>query len=308
MEKYIWSEKYAPQKLSGCILPKKTEEMFKNAIKANELPIYLFHGKPGTGKTTMAHVLCNELNLLPLFINGSKDSGIDVLRNNIESFVTARSIEGKKKIVVIDEADYMNPQSLQPSLRGFLDKFQSKCSFLFTCNYPQKIIEPLQSRCTVIDFTIPTAEKKEVLKKCIVRTLKILSTENVKHDKKTVIELCSKYFPDFRKILIELQKSYVSLGEIPNDLVEDIESNLKDLFQQMKMKHYTNVRKFSMNADSSSIYTQLYNELFTVLKPEDIPASIITLADYQYKNAFVADKELNLLACLSEIMFNAEFI
>lgn len=308
MEKFIWSEKYAPKLLSDCVLPESTYSLFKNIIDSKEIPNLLFHGKAGTGKTTMANVLCHEMNMLPLFINGSKDSGIDVLRNNIESFVSSRSLDNKKKVVILDECDYLNAQSTQPALRSFMDKHQSKCGFIFTCNYPQKLIEPLISRCTVIDFTLNKNDITDVLKKSIVRVIRILKNEGVEFNKQGVVDLCKKHFPDFRKTLGELQKAYIQDNEIVENALDFEENELDELFKNMKQKNYTNVRKFCINADTSSIFTRLYNELFTRLKPEDIPPSIITLADYQYKGSFVADRELNLLACLSELMFNAEFI
>lgn len=305
MQEYLWVEKYRPQKIEECILPKNLKETFKQFIQTGELPNFLFCGTAGVGKTTVAKALCNEVGAEYLLINGSEESGIDVLRTKIKSFASTVSLTDSKKVIILDEADYLNPNSTQPALRGFIEEFSNNCRFIFTCNYKNRIIEPLHSRCSVIDFKIENVEKQEIAAAFFKRTMGILKTENIDADQKVVAELVTKHFPDWRRVLNELQRYSVS-GKIDSGiLVNMTEDSFKDLLKNMKDKNFTEVRKWvAKNGDSETIniFRQLYDTASVNLEPASIPQLVLILADYQYKAAFVADHELNLMAALTEVM------
>lgn len=302
---YLWVEKYRPAKIDECILPKNLKETFKQFVQTGELPNFLFCGTAGVGKTTVAKALCNEIGAEYLLINGSEESGIDVLRTKIKSFASTVSLTDSKKVIILDEADYLNPNSTQPALRAFIEEFSNNCRFIFTCNYKNRIIEPLHSRCSVIDFKIENAEKQEIAAAFFKRTMGILKTENIEADQKVVAELVTKHFPDWRRVLNELQRYSVS-GKIDSGiLVNMTEDSFKDLLKNMKDKNFTEVRKWvAKNGDSETIniFRQLYDTASVNLEPASIPQLVLILADYQYKAAFVADHELNLMAALTEVM------
>jgi DNA polymerase III delta prime subunit len=302
---YLWVEKYRPAKIDECILPKNLKETFKQFVQTGELPNFLFCGTAGVGKTTVAKALCNEIGAEYLLINGSEESGIDVLRTKIKSFASTVSLTDSKKVIILDEADYLNPNSTQPALRAFIEEFSNNCRFIFTCNYKNRIIEPLHSRCSVIDFKIENAEKQEIAAAFFKRTIGILKTENIDADQKVVAELVTKHFPDWRRVLNELQRYSVS-GKIDSGiLVNMTEDSFKDLLKNMKDKNFTEVRKWvAKNGDSETIniFRQLYDTASVNLEPASIPQLVLILADYQYKAAFVADHELNLMAALTEVM------
>ena len=302
---YLWVEKYRPAKIDECILPKNLKETFKQFVQTGELPNFLFCGTAGVGKTTVAKALCNEIGAEYLLINGSEESGIDVLRTKIKSFASTVSLTDSKKVIILDEADYLNPNSTQPALRAFIEEFSNNCRFIFTCNYKNRIIEPLHSRCSVIDFKIENAEKQEIAAAFFKRTMGILKTENIDADQKVVAELVTKHFPDWRRVLNELQRYSVS-GKIDSGiLVNMTEDSFKDLLKNMKDKNFTEVRKWvAKNGDSETIniFRQLYDTASVNLEPVSIPQLVLILADYQYKAAFVADHELNLMAALTEVM------
>ena len=305
MQEYLWVEKYRPQTIDECILPKNLKETFKQFIQTGELPNFLFCGTAGVGKTTVAKALCNEIGAEYLLINGSEESGIDVLRTKIKSFASTVSLTDSKKVIILDEADYLNPNSTQPALRAFIEEFSNNCRFIFTCNYKNRIIEPLHSRCSVIDFKIENTEKQEIAAAFFKRTMGILKTENIDADQKVVAELVTKHFPDWRRVLNELQRYSVS-GKIDSGiLVNMTEDSFKDLLKNMKDKNFTEVRKWvAKNGDSETIniFRQLYDTASVNLEPASIPQLVLILADYQYKAAFVADHELNLMAALTEVM------
>jgi DNA polymerase III delta prime subunit len=302
---YLWVEKYRPQKIDECILPKNLKETFKQFVQSGELPNFLFCGTAGVGKTTVAKALCNEIGAEYLLINGSEESGIDTLRTKIKSFASTVSLTDAKKVVILDEADYLNPNSTQPALRGFIEEFSNNCRFIFTCNYKNRIIDPLHSRCSVIDFKIENAEKAEIAGAFFKRTMGILKAENIEADQKVVAELVTKHFPDWRRVLNELQRYSVS-GKIDSGiLVNMTEDSFKELLKNMKDKNFTEVRKWvAKNGDSETIniFRQLYDTASVHLEPASIPQLVLILADYQYKAAFVADHELNLMAALTEVM------
>jgi DNA polymerase III delta prime subunit len=298
-------EKYRPQTIDECILPKNLKETFKQFVQTGELPNFLFCGTAGVGKTTVAKALCNEIGAEYLLINGSEESGIDVLRTKIKSFASTVSLTDSKKVIILDEADYLNPNSTQPALRAFIEEFSNNCRFIFTCNYKNRIIEPLHSRCSVIDFKIENTEKAEIAGAFFKRTIGILKAENIDADQKVVAELVTKHFPDWRRVLNELQRYSVSGKIDAGILVNMTEDSFKDLLKNMKDKNFTEVRKWvAKNGDSETIniFRQLYDTASVHLEPASIPQLVLILADYQYKAAFVADHELNLMAALTEVM------
>ena len=310
MNDYLWVEKYRPQKIEDCILPKELKETFQEFVTSGELPNFLFCGGAGVGKTTVAKALCNEIGAEYLFINGSEESGIDTLRTKIRGFASTISLTDSRKVVIIDEADYLNPNSTQPALRGFIEEFSANCRFIFTCNYKNKIIEPLHSRCAVIEFKIENSEKPALAAEFFKRVTVILQKEAVQSDQKAVVELITKYFPDWRRVLNELQRYSVS-GKIDSGILINLtEETFKELIKNLKDKNFTEVRKWvAKNGDSETIniFRQLYDTASTNLEVQSIPQLVLILADYQYKAAFVADAELNLMAALTEIMAQCKF-
>ena len=309
-EMFLWVEKYRPQKIDDCVLPESLKKTFKEYINKGELPNFLLCGTAGTGKTTVAKALCNEIGAEYMFINGSEESGIDVLRTKIKSFASSVSLTDAKKVVILDEADYLNPNSTQPALRAFIEEFSNNCRFILTCNFKNRIIEPLHSRCAVIEFKIDNAEKKNMLEGFFKRTRQILTQENIEFDPQVVAEMLTKYFPDFRRILNELQRYSVS-GKIDTGILVNVsEESYKTLIKFMKEKDFTEVRKWvgkNSDTDSVSLFRQLYDSASTIMEPASIPQLILILAEYQYKAAFVADHELNNMAAMTEIMANCKF-
>jgi DNA polymerase III delta prime subunit len=309
-EMFLWVEKYRPQKIDDCVLPEALKKTFKEYINKGELPNFLLCGTAGTGKTTVAKALCNEIGAEYMFINGSEESGIDVLRTKIKSFASSVSLTDAKKVVILDEADYLNPNSTQPALRAFIEEFSNNCRFILTCNFKNRIIEPLHSRCAVIEFKIDNAEKKNMLEGFFKRTRQILTQENIEFDPQVVAEMLTKYFPDFRRILNELQRYSVS-GKIDTGILVNVsEESYKTLIKFMKEKDFTEVRKWvgkNSDTDSVSLFRQLYDSASTIMEPASIPQLILILAEYQYKAAFVADHELNNMAAMTEIMANCKF-
>ena len=309
-EMFLWVEKYRPQKIDDCVLPEALKKTFKEYIIKGELPNFLLCGTAGTGKTTVAKALCNEIGAEYMFINGSEESGIDVLRTKIKSFASSVSLTDAKKVVILDEADYLNPNSTQPALRAFIEEFSNNCRFILTCNFKNRIIEPLHSRCAVIEFKIDNTEKKNMLEGFFKRTRQILQQENIEFDPKVVAEMLTKYFPDFRRILNELQRYSVS-GKIDTGILVNVsEESYKSLIKFMKEKDFTEVRKWvgkNSDTDSVSLFRQLYDSACTIMEPISVPQLILILAEYQYKAAFVADHELNTMAAMTEIMANCKF-
>jgi DNA polymerase III delta prime subunit len=310
MQEYLWVEKYRPQKIDDCVLPKALKETFKQFIASGELPNFLFCGTAGVGKTTVAKALCNEIGAEYLLINGSEESGIDVLRTKIKSFASTVSLTDSKKVIILDEADYLNPNSTQPALRAFIEEFSNNCRFIFTCNYKNRIIEPLHSRCSVVEFKIENNEKQEIAGSFFKRTSSILKGENIEFDQKVVAELITKHFPDWRRVLNELQRYSIS-GKIDAGILLNItEESFKDLVKNLKDKNFTEVRKWvakNSDSDSINIFRQLYDTATINMEVASIPQLVLILADYQYKAAFVADHELNLMAALTEVMAQCKF-
>lgn len=307
---YLWVEKYRPQTIDECILPESMKKTFKEFIATGELPNFLFCGGAGVGKTTVAKALCNEVGAEYLFINGSEESGIDVLRSKIKNFASSVSLTDAKKVVILDEADYLNANSTQPALRGFIEEFSNNCRFIFTCNFKNRIIEPLHSRCAVIEFKIENVEKPKIAAGFYRRVLDILSQENVEADNKVVAELITKYFPDYRRILNELQRYSVS-GKIDTGLLVNLgDESYSELVKHLKAKNFTEARKWvgkNSDADTVEVFRTLYDKASDVIESSSIPQLVLILADYQYKAAFVADKEINMMAAFIEIMSETKF-
>lgn len=306
----LWVEKYRPKTINDCILPASIKDIFAEYVKRKEIPNLLLSGPSGTGKTTVAKALCIEVGCDWLFINGSKESGIDVLRTKITQYSSSLSLYGGRKVVIIDEADYLNPNSTQPAFRAFLEEFSSNVSFIFTCNWKNRLIEPLQGRLAQIDFAIKGSDRKLLAAQFMQSIESILKTENVLYNPKVVATLIMKYFPNYRKTLNEMQK-FSQVGEISeNVLVNITDIGISDLVVSLKTKNFSDVRNWVVknnDVDSSTIYRKLYDALSEILKPQSIPGVILVLAKYQYQSGMVMDQEINLMACLVEIMVDGEF-
>ena len=310
-DNFIWSEKYRPKTIDECVLPQSLKNTFKDYISQGQLPHFLLCGTAGVGKTTVAKALCNEIGAEYIILNGSDTGGhIDTLRTQIKGFASTVSLTDASKIVIMDEADYLQANSTQPALRNFMEEFSANCRFIFTANYKNRIIEPLHSRCAVIEFKIDNKDKQQIAAEFFKRVTYILKNENVEFDPKVVAELITKYFPDYRRTLNELQRYSVS-GKIDSGiLINTTQESYTDLFKMMKDKDFTEVRKWvakNLDTDSVALFQQLYDNSTTVLEQASIPSLILILADYQYKSAFVANHELNSMAALTEIMANCKF-
>tara|TARA_B100000949_G_scaffold146170_1_gene128358 strand:+ start:946 stop:1881 length:936 start_codon:yes stop_codon:yes gene_type:complete len=310
METFLWVEQYRPSDVSSCILPKKLKDTFSEFIVQGDVPNLILSGGSGVGKTTVAKAMLDELDCTHMMINGSEESGIDVLRTKIKNFASTVSLHGGRKYIILDEADYLNPQSTQPALRGFMEEFHKNCGFVLTCNYKNRLIEPLHSRCSVIEFTIPNSEKPKLASEFMKRVALILDEQNVKYDERVVAEVINKYFPDWRRILNELQR-YAPSGTIDAGILVNIaEVNIKELMVSMKNKEFTNVRKWvvdNLDNDPVKLYRRIYDNLYNYVDGSSIPHVVVILADYQFKSAFSADQEINMLACLTEIMAKVNF-
>ena len=310
METFLWVEKYRPTSIDACILPNSLKDSFSEFVKNKHIPNLILSGGPGIGKTTVAKAMVEEIGATWMMINGSEESGIDVLRTKIKNFASTVSLEGGRKYIILDEADYLNPQSTQPALRGFMEEFHKNCGFILTCNYKNRLIEPLHSRCSVVDFIIPKDDKPKLASDFFSRVKMILSDENVKFDQKAVAELLNKYFPDWRRILNELQR-YSASGQIDAGILVNLsEVNINELMESLKKQEFTNVRKWIVNNldnDPVRIYRRIYDSLYDNIDKSTIPHAVVILAEYSYKSAFVADQEINLLACFTEIMAQVKF-
>ena len=307
---FLWVEKYRPKTVSDTILPKNLKETFQKIVDSGKLPNMLFTGTAGLGKTTIAKAICNELNLDYIVINGSEEGNIETLRGKIKQFASSVSLQGDVKVVILDEADYLNPQSTQPALRGFIEEFANNCRFILSCNFKNRIIEPLHSRCGVYEFNTTKKDLAELCDQFLKRSQKILDDENIKYDQMSVVNLIMKFAPDWRRILNELQRnSFVgNISGLSND--NNGSDNFSKLLNFIKDKDFKNMRQWVSNnidTDSSYIFRGIYDNMTDHIAPQGIPQVILILADYQYKNAFVADHELNVVACLTEIMANVEF-
>jgi DNA polymerase III delta prime subunit len=310
MEQFLWVEEYRPRDIESCVLPKSLKTSLQSFVDKETLPNLILSGGPGVGKTTAARAMLEQIGATYMFINGSEESGIDVLRTKIKNFASTVSLEGGKKYLILDEADYLNPQSTQPALRGFIEEFHKNCGFILTCNYKNRIIPALQSRCSVIDFVIPNAEKAKLAQQFFNRVIEILNKNEIKFTEKVVAELINSHFPDWRKVLNNLQRYSIS-GEIDAGILVNLgDKNIKDLMTMMKKKEFTNVRKWvvdNLDNDYDKLFRAVYDNLYEYMDSNSIPHVVIILGEYQYKSAFVADQEINMMACLTEIMGRANF-
>lgn len=312
MNEFLWVEKYRPQLIQDCILPNSIKKTFEDIVNGGELHNMLLTGTAGTGKTTIAKALCYELGLDYLMINGSEESGIDTLRTKIKQFASSVSLSGGYKVVILDEADYLNPQSTQPALRAFMEEFSSNCRFILTCNFKNRIIEPLHSRCAVVEFNIPKKDMPELCMEFLDRCCYILNTEGpITYDKEVIAELILKHQPDWRRVINELQRHSAS-GKIDSSILIHQIADLAiiDLITYLKTKNFKAMRQWvadNMDAEPASIFRKLYDAMNDRVEPKSIPQLVLILADYQYKNAFVADHELNMVACLTEAMTQVQF-
>ena len=310
MEHLLWTEKYRPKSIDDCILPERLKKPFQEYVNQSNIPNLLLSGGAGVGKTTVAKAMCEEIGCDVMVINGSDEGRlIDTFRTKIKNFASSMSLAGGRKVVIIDEADYCNAESVQPALRNFIEEFAGNCSFIFTCNYKNKLIDPLHSRCAVIDFALKNGEKAQMASAFMKRVQSVLQSENVEYDDKVVAELIKKHFPDFRRVINELQR-YSQLGKIDTGILSQISDvTINDIIKYIKEKDFGAIRKWvaSNDIDATAFYRKLYDNLYEVLKPQSIPQAVLILADYQYKGAFVADQEINTVACLTELMVGCEF-
>jgi len=306
-EHFLWVEAYRPRTIDDCILPKDLKEYFKKQIELGEIQNMLLAGTAGTGKTTVAKALCEELGTDYIVINGSEESGIDVLRTKIKSFASTVSFTGHTKVVILDEADYLNPNSTQPALRGFIEEYAANCRFIFTCNFKNRIIQPLHSRCAVIDFKLPKEEKPRMAAAFFKRTTEILTKENIPFDTKALAKVVEKHFPDFRRTLNELQR-YSQTGQIDEGILVNLaDANMGELVESLKDKDWKRMRTWVVNNidnEPASLFRKIYDTLIPLTN--QVPSLVLTIADYNYKSAFVSDQEINLVACLTEIMANVD--
>ena len=312
MSDFIWVEKYRPKTIEECILPDGIKKTFRDFLSSGEIPNMLLSGPPGIGKTTVAKALCNQLGADFYVINGSDEGRfLDTVRNNAKNFASTVSLtsESKHKVIIIDEADNTT-SDVQLLLRASIEEFSKNCRFIFTCNYKNKIIDPLHSRCSVVDFSVNKKDKPTIAAQFFARINHILDKENIKSDKKVVAELISKHFPDWRRVLNECQRYSVG-GEIDSGILASFSDvSINELTKSLKEKNFSEVRKWvntNLDNDTTLLFRRIYDSLYETLVVSSIPAAVLVLAKYQYQVAFVADQEINLLACLTEIMVECEF-
>ena len=308
VKEFLFVEKYRPQTIEDCILPEGLKETFQKIVDKGELPNMMFTGSAGVGKTTVARALCNELDLDYMLINGSEDGNIDTLRGKIKQFASTVSLQGGQKVVILDEADYLNPQSTQPALRGFIEEFSSNCRFILTCNFKNRIIDPLHSRCSIYEFNL--GNKAEMAQAFMARLQFILDSEHIIYDNAVIAELIMKYIPDWRRVINECQR-YGMSGHIDTGILVTLsETSIKGLMEDLKAKNFKKMRKWvtdNIDVESSKLFRMIYDNMTDYVEPQSIPQVVLILADYSYKDSFVADHELNVVACMTEIMSSIKF-
>jgi DNA polymerase III delta prime subunit len=307
----LWVEKYRPHKIEDCILPETIKSTFQEYVNRKEIPNLLLTGSAGVGKTTIAKALCEEVGCDYIVINGSEETGVDNIRVKVKNYASSMSLAGGRKVIIIDEADYLSPNA-QAALRGSIEEFAVNCSFIFTCNFKHKIMDAIHSRCSVVEFKLQNGQKAKMATQFFKRVEWILAEEGVTYDKQVVADVITKHFPDNRRVLNELQR-YSSNESKTIDkgilaAVSDI--NITELVKALKVKDFGTARKWVTNnvdSDSATILRKIYDNMYDFLKPESIPPAVLVLAKYQYQAAFVADQEINLVACLTEFMIECEF-
>ena len=310
MNEILWVEKYRPVTVDDCILPSELKQTFQQFVDNEEIPNLLLTGTAGVGKTTIAKAMLEQIGCTYMMINGSEESGIDTLRTKIKNFASTVSMDGKRKYVILDEADYLNPQSTQPALRGFIEEFSRNCGFILTCNFRNRIIEPLHSRCSTVEVRIPNEQKPKLAMNFMKRVQDILEKENVSYNEKVVADVIGKFFPDWRRCLNELQR-YSATGSIDAGILVNLsDASIKELVSFIKDKDFKSCREWvvhNLDNDPHRIYRRIYDSLSGNVPDSAVPHCVLILGDYSYKSAFVADQEINLLACLTEMMTSVQF-
>lgn len=306
----LWVERYRPQLIEDTILPVKTKKTFQKFVSDNTVPNLLLTGGPGVGKTTIAKAMLEELGCDYIVKNGSLNVNIDTLRYDISTFASAVSLQGGRKYVIFDEADYLNAANVQPALRNFIEEYSSNCGFIFTCNFKNRIIEPLRSRLSEIDFTIEASDRPQLAMQFFKRVVAILENEGVDYDKKVVAKVIEKHFPDFRRVLTELQ-SYAASGKIDEGIFVNLkQESIDELFNLLKAKNFTEMRKWvakNSDQDMNEMFRRIYDSATDRVEFRSLPGFCVTLADYMYKANFVADLEVNMVAFLTEVMIESEY-
>ena len=310
-ESFLFTEKYRPKTISDCILPDRLKTPFQEYVNNKEIPNLMLTGTAGVGKTTVARAMCDEVGINHLYINASENRGIDVLRTTIRNYASTVSLTGGKKVIILDEADYMTPDA-QAAMRGAIEEFAANCTFIFTCNFKSKLIDAIHSRCSVIDFALRNDEKAKMASQFMKRMEYILTQESVTYDKVVLAKIIEKFFPDYRRTLNELQR-YSSSGSLDAGIVAQLSDVRKigDLIKYLKDKNFGEMRKWCVaNSDiePARIYRKIYDGLYEYMKPHSIPQAVVTIGKYQYQAAFCSDQEINLVACLTELMVDTDFL
>ena len=310
LDEFLWVEKYRPRTIDDCILPEGLKSTFRQFVSNGEIPNLLLTGSAGVGKTTVARAMLEQIGADYIVINGSMNGNIDTLRNDIMQFASTISFSGGRKYVILDEADYLNANSTQPALRNFMEEFSRNCGFILTCNFKHRIIEPLHSRCSVVEFKISKSDLPKLAVQFFKRAVGVLDNEGVKYDKAVIAELINKHIPDWRRVLNELQRYSVN-GVIDSGIFVNLSvENFKVLVSAVKAKNFTDMRKWvaeNSDTDSSTLFRNFYDQAYTLVKPNSIPELVLLISKYQYQAAFVADHEINLAAFLTECMINLEW-
>lgn len=308
MEHLLWTEKFRPQSIEACILPERLKKPFQEYVNKKTLPNLLLHGGAGVGKTTVAKAMCNEIGCDFMVINGSDENGVDTIRVKIKNYASSMSFVGGRKVIIIDESDYLTTNA-QAILRNAVEEFAGNCSFIFTCNYKNRIIDPLHSRCAVIDFGLKNGEKAKMASAFFKKIQSILQSEKVEYDDVVIVELIKKHFPDFRRVINEIQR-YSQLGKIDIGILSQIgDVSISQIVKHLKDKDFGSIRKWvaTTEIDATVLFRKIYDGMYDVLKPHSIPKAVLILADYQYKQAFVVDQEINIVAFLTELMIECDF-
>jgi DNA polymerase III delta prime subunit len=310
-DEFLWTEKYRPKTIDDCILPEGLKETFRSFIGQKDIPNLILSGGAGVGKTTVARALLEEIGVDYIVVNGSMNGNIDTLRHEILNFASTVSFTGGRKYVILDEADYLNANSTQPALRNFMEEYSKNCGFILTCNFKNRIIEPLQSRCSIIEFKITQEDMPKLASQFMKRVINVLNTEGIVFDKSVIAELISKHLPDWRRVLNELQRYSVN-GKIDTGIFVDLmDDTFKTLVGHIKEKKFNEMRAWvaeNFDTDSSTIFRRFYDTANQYVKSSSVPQLVLILADYQYKAAFVADQEINLAAAFTQIMVDVDFI